>query len=423
MSPKMQFVDLFAGLGGFHIALRKLGHRCVFACEINENLAKLYEENFKIEIKRDIRTIEPKEIPSHNILCAGFPCQPFSKAGHQSGLNDKKNGNLFNYIARILKYHKPAYFILENVPHIEMHENSETWEYMRNTLSYKLKYNIKHDVFSPHEFGIPQHRERIFIVGARRSLSNFEWPNGSSSHKTDINEILEKNPSDANKIGKRETECINLWQDFIDKIPQSEQLPSFPIWSMEFDATYPFEKTTPHVLSPKQLSKYQGCFGEHLKFLSKEKQFEKLPSYARTAEAEFPDWKKEFIRKNREFLSKYKKEICPIIRKIQALGISSWQKFEWNCKNDERKIWKHLIQFRASGVRVKRTDFAPSLVCTPTQVPIIGWEKRYLTKREGARLQSLNGIKLPEIDSVCSRALGNAVNVHIVYLIAKNLIE
>ena len=86
----MQFIDLFAGLGGFNLALRKLGHECVFACEINESLSDLYKKNFKIEVEGDIRKIEPSDIPSHNILCAGFPCQPFSKAGKQKGRKDKK---------------------------------------------------------------------------------------------------------------------------------------------------------------------------------------------------------------------------------------------------------------------------------------------------------------------------------------------
>jgi DNA (cytosine-5)-methyltransferase 1 len=108
----MRYIDLFAGLGGFHIALGKLGHQCVFASEIKENLIQLYESNFSIKPAGDIRAIKSKDIPAHDVLCAGFPCQPFSKAGLQKGLDDESNGDLFMQIVRILKYHKPSYFIL-----------------------------------------------------------------------------------------------------------------------------------------------------------------------------------------------------------------------------------------------------------------------------------------------------------------------
>lgn len=418
----MQFIDLFAGLGGFNLALRKLGHECVFACEINESLSDLYKKNFKIEVEGDIRKIEPSDIPSYDILCAGFPCQPFSKAGKQKGRKDKKNGNLFKEIIKILDYHKPQYFILENVPFIKQHDNEKTWKYMIRKLQKKLNYKIDHRVYSPHDFGIPQHRKRIFIVGAKDGLSHFTWP--VPDHKpVDIKSILDKNPKDAKKVDKEELQCLKFWQDFIDRIPKEDKLPGFPIWSMEFGARYPFEKTTPHVLSSDELSEYLGSYGASLRGLSKEEQLKLLPTYARTPQRKFPEWKQDFIRRNREFYNKYKKQIDSVIRKIKRLKQPSWQKFEWNCQDGKRVIRNYIIQFRASGIRVKKADFSPSLVCTRTQVPIIGWENRYISKREGARLQSMNGIKLPDNENLCFRALGNAVNVHIVYLIADSLIK
>lgn len=418
----MKFIDLFAGLGGFHLALGKLEHECVFACEINEILSELYKNNFKIEIEGDIRKIKPSDIPKHDILCAGFPCQPFSKAGKQKGRKDKKNGNLFKEIVKILDYHKPKYFILENVPFIKQHDNEKTWKYMLRKLQGKLKYKIGHSVFSPHEFGIPQHRKRIFIVGAKNGLSHFSWP--TPSHKpVDIKSILDKNPTDAKRVDKEALECLELWQDFIDRIPKEDNLPGFPIWSMEFGANYPFEKTTPHALTSDELSGYLGSYGTSLQGLSKDEQVRLLPSYARTPQKKFPEWKQDFIRRNREFYNKYKKQVDPVVRNIKRLKQPSWQKFEWNCQDGERDIWKYIIQFRASGIRVKHPDFSPSLVCSCTQVPIISWERRYISKREGARLQSISGIRLPDNDNLCFRALGNTVNVHIVYLIAKNLIK
>ena len=418
----MQFVDLFAGLGGFNLALKKLGHDCVFACEINKPLADLYKTNFKIDVKGDIRKISPSEIPTHDILCAGFPCQPFSKAGKQKGRKDKKNGNLFKEIVKILDYHKPKYFILENVPFIKQHDNEKTWKYIVSKLQKKLNYKIDHRVYSPHEFGIPQHRKRIFIVGAKNGLSHFSWP--EPDHKpVDIKSILEKNPRDAKKVDAEKLHCLKLWQNFINRIPREDALPGFPIWSMEFGATYPFEKATPYILTSEELSEYLGSYGVSLKGLSKEEQFKLLPSYARTPQRKFPEWKQDFIRKNREFYNKYRSQIDSVVKEIKRLKQPSWQKFEWNCQGNERVIKNYLIQFRASGIRVKKTDFSPSLVCTRTQVPIIGWESRYISKREGARLQSMNGIRLPDNENLCFRALGNAVNVHIVYLIASSLIR
>lgn len=114
-SNKLKYIDLFAGIGGFHIALENLGFECVFASELKESLADLYEINFGIRPNRDITKIAVEDIPVHDILCAGFPCQPFSKAGSQKGLEDERNGSLFDKIVEILDYHKPKYFILENV--------------------------------------------------------------------------------------------------------------------------------------------------------------------------------------------------------------------------------------------------------------------------------------------------------------------
>jgi len=144
----------------------------------------------------------------------------------------------------------------------------------------------------------------------------------------------------------------------------------------------------------------------------------------RTEEEKFPSWKRHYIRSNREFYEKHKSRIEPAVKKIEALGVSSWQKLEWNIQGGDRNVRNYLIQFRGSGIRLKRADFFPSLVTVSTQVPIIGWEERYITKREGAMLQSMEELKmLPETNAACFDALGNAVNAKIVELIARQLIE
>src|SRR5690606_18180231 len=125
----MRFVDLFAGLGGFHLALAKLGHECVFASELMPELRSLYKTNHGIECAGDINLVDiERDIPTHDILCAGFPCQPFSQAGAQLGLNDPKNGNLFYKIMEILELHEPEYVFLENVPNLRGHDDGNTWK-------------------------------------------------------------------------------------------------------------------------------------------------------------------------------------------------------------------------------------------------------------------------------------------------------
>lgn len=418
----MKFIDLFSGLGGFHVALSKLGHKCVFASEINTILAENYEENFGIKVQGDISQIDAKDIPKHDILCAGFPCQPFSKAGKQKGLKDKKNGSFFiNDVARILEYHRPKYFILENVSHLKRHDRERTWKIILERLQ-KLNYEVKDATLSPHEFGIPQFRKRIFIVGSSKNLDYFEFPQPIEDRGLDIKRILDEKEKNNRKLSQKHVDCLNLWQKIINSIPVEDSLPSFPIWSMEFGATYPFEEGTPYSSDTKELRKYKGIFGKFLKNMDRNDIFENIPSYAKRSTYKFPKWKINFIKQNRAFYRKYKTVLKPYIIELRKLP-HSWQKLEWNCKDGKRNIRRHILQFRASGIRVKRTNYAPSLVLTTTQRPIIGWEERYISPHETAILQGLESIKLPENETTAIRALGNAVNSELVYLIASNLLK
>ncbi len=424
----MKFIDLFAGLGGFHKALHELGHECVFASELDPVLRETYRQNWgeKINLHGDIRKIVKDNInliPDHDILCAGFPCQPFSKAGKQLGREDDR-GTLFDEIVKILERRKPRFFILENVRYIAKHNNEETWKAMKKEFE-RLGYQVDHKDYSPHDFGIPQHRQRIFIVGSlgKNSLKHFSF-NKVDKYKKNVillDNFIEKNPLNARKLPRANQNCIKLWQELIDCLPNEVKIPSFPIWGMEFGADYPYEEQYPHLLSTTELSKYKGNFGIPLKGMTKEEQLANLPSYARV-EDEFPDWKKRYIRQNREFYGENKKFIKEIVKQIAGLPSQSWQKLEWNVGDGKRKINSYILQFRASGIRIKKPDFFPSLVCTNTQIPIIGWENRYITRKEGLKLQSLTGLKLPQNDNASFKALGNAVNAKIVKLIATQLL-
>jgi len=184
----MKFIDLFAGLGGFHLALTHLGHECVFGSELDDQLREVYQQNFGLKPEGDIRQISPNKIPAHDILCAGFPCQPFSKAGEQEGFKCPKWGDLFDYVLSVLQSHRPSYALLENVPNLLAHNKGKTWESILSRLR-ALEYHIDYRKLSPHKFGIPQIRERVFIVASQSPLNGFSWPIPSNPSEPDITSI------------------------------------------------------------------------------------------------------------------------------------------------------------------------------------------------------------------------------------------
>ncbi len=304
----MRFLDLFAGLGGFHLALAQLGHNCVFASESNSELQDIYADNFGFRPNGDIRQVPVATIPVHEILCAGFPCQPFSKAGEQDGFDCPSWGDLFDRAVRILKHHEPEYVLLENVPNLLMHDLGRTWSRVVRLLR-RAGYESDARILSPHQFGVPQIRERVYIVARRGGLRGFAWPEPQSQPQLHVSSVLEKNPTDAKPLTKQVLGCLKMWQRFIRRFPKGEHLPTFPIWGMEFGANYPYEEFTPASMKPSELRRYRGAYGKSLAKVPDDELLAALPPYARAGKRTFPDWKIDFIRKNRNLYHKNKKWI------------------------------------------------------------------------------------------------------------------
>lgn len=188
------FIDLFAGIGGFHLALSSFKARCVFASEWDIPASKVYEDNFGLLPNGDITKTDERDIPKHDILCAGFPCQAFSISGLQKGFLDTR-GTLFFDIARIASYHKPKILFLENVKNFAKHDNGNTLGVVVKTLE-DIGYNVFYNVLNAGDFGLPQNRERIYFVCFRSDLkiNHFEFPK-SKEIKTALIDYLEDYPS------------------------------------------------------------------------------------------------------------------------------------------------------------------------------------------------------------------------------------
>ena len=187
----MRYIDLFAGIGGFHVAMHKAGGECVFASEIDSHARETYTHNMrrltpgifdKGRFAGDIKTVKLVDIPEHDVLCAGFPCQPFSQAGFKKGFAETR-GTLFFDIANIIKAKKPKAVLLENVRHLLKHDNGNTYATIASTME-QLGYSFHYQIIKASEHGLPQYRPRLIMVGLRGKGRQFKFPPTKPLKKT-----------------------------------------------------------------------------------------------------------------------------------------------------------------------------------------------------------------------------------------------
>ncbi len=387
MMKKFKFIDLFCGIGGFHQAMSSLGGKCVYACDIDEDCRKTYFANYGIYPDNDITKVDPSCLPDFDVLCAGFPCQAFSKAGKRLGFADETKGTLFFDVERIMQYCKPKYALLENVRNLISHDDGQTWTTIYQHLQ-NIGYNVleKPIVFSPHYIGIPQHRERVFIMCVRKdigALPDFYF-DVTKLPKCKIETILQDDDEIENiekyKLSPDKIQLLQLWDEFIKNI-KCDKLPGFPIWSdrlCELDTT------------------------------------EDLTQY--------PAWKQNFIRKNNELYLNNRDFIDEWLVRARkcSLFFGAKAKLEWQAGQSKNPtLFDHILQFRPSGIRVKVGTYFPALVAI-TQTSIIGSRLRELTLRECARLQSFPDTFNPDgIDAQAYKQFGNSVNIDVVKIFAK----
>tara|TARA_R110002074_G_scaffold15893_6_gene53801 strand:+ start:1744 stop:3114 length:1371 start_codon:yes stop_codon:yes gene_type:complete len=382
----MKFIDLFCGIGGFHQALSSFGAECNLACDIDKKCREVYENNYKIKPHSDVRKIIPDNIDDMDIICGGFPCQAFSNAGNKKTFSDDR-GLLFDEIMKIAINKKPKFMFLENVKHILKVGNGEVIKYIKEKLE-KYEYILQLFEMSPHNYGIPQQRERIYFVCVRKDIYNgtkIQLP--ISTKKVIFENYLDKKEDIDKKyfIDGDILKCLEAWDEMI-KI---------------FDVG---EKISPTIM-----------INEHYNNHSEEE----FNNYAK--------WRKEYITKNKPLILKYKdkwdkwyKKHREILQKREIYGKLEWQVGPIK-PNDS--IFNYFIQPRQSGIRVKKAQYFPTLVAI-VQVPIYGKEKRYITPRECARLQSFpENFIMDEDDKKAYKQFGNAVNVDNVKTVIKATLD
>lgn len=445
-TPAFTFVDLFAGIGGFHAAMEAFGGECVYAVEIDRAAALVYEKNWGHTVFGDITKDADDDkglmnVPPHDVLCAGFPCQPFSKSGAQRGM-DEARGTLFFNILSIIKAHHPKVVLLENVRNLIGPRHEHEWDVIIKSLRQEgYHVSSKPAIFSPHLLpawlgGTPQVRERVFITATlipesmqerlipRKANGEVDFkalgdnPVASMSDRFPIasgmdDELFEPGapengwhlltsgvirpdepePKDVQlRLNEYETLWIDAWDEFEQIISKAtgKKLEGFPYWA---DSWRKFPQLQALVAARKfpqpQLVAHNGGkrFAPHPDVPG-----DLLPPAVTRPEIpeSDPDWKRSHLRRNYDVFQQHFEEIIAWAYRwgvYTDLFPSSRRKLEWQAQNAAR-LWDTVMHFRPSGIRAKRPTYLPALVAI-TQTSIVGPLRRRLSPRETARLQGL----------------------------------
>lgn len=439
--PAFRFIDLFAGIGGFHAAMKAYGGECVYAVEIDKRAANVYETNWGHPALGDITQdadddLDIMNVPPHDVLCAGFPCQPFSKSGAQRGM-DEARGTLFFNIASIIKAHHPTVVILENVRNLIGPRHEHEWEVIIETLRDE-GYHVSDEaaLFSPHLLpprlgGAPQVRERVFITAtyapkqvkidleqggplpvAQMSDRFPREKGGQDLFEPKVHWHLEDLLDDSHNVPgcdltDSERHWIDAWDAFVQimrPVMGDRHLPGHPIWAdawLDFREMKRIKWDAKKVTVPERVTR---------------------PGI----DDSLPKWKQDHLRKNYDLFARHYEAIIPW---AHYWGVytdrfpTSRRKLEWQAQ-DEKSLWGTVMHFRPSGIRAKKPTYLPALVAI-TQTSIIGPRERRLSPRETARLQGLpDKFVFPDQpDSATYKQMGNGVNVGAVWHIMRAHVE
>lgn len=405
------FVDLFAGIGGFHAALSQLGGHCELACEIDPAARKIYENNWlrgsNTPFAHDVEDLARRaaEIEPYDVLAAGFPCQPFSKSGRQLGMEEAR-GTLFWSILEILRQTRPAVIMLENVRNLAGPRHRHEWNIIIRSLR-DLGYKVpgQPTIFSPHLLppwlgGTPQHRERVFITGVHVGKER-AWAESTDQPPVENRPVEDWDPARwrirrylaearqgteidrwAYRLSAEDSRAVDIWNDLVETFAdKGVSLPGFPLWADAFQR------------------------------------------HPRTDDS-MPPWKVDFLKKNSAFYSLHEADLRGWLRTSGIRDLpAARRKLEWQARGAQ-SLWRTVFHFRPSGIRARPLTYVPALVAI-TQTSILGPERRRISPQEGAILQGFprhfNFGDQPASKSY--RQLGNAVAVGAVEYVLKEFLR
>lgn len=437
-----KFIDLFCGVGGFHLAMKRAvpTAECVLACDIDKKCRETYLTNFGVEPVSNVKYIDEKTMPDFDALCAGFPCQPFSNGGKKKSFEDDR-GLLFDEIIRIAKHKKPKFMFLENVKHILKVSNGEVFEYIKTKIDM-TGYHLQIFQLSPHNYGIPQQRERVFFVCVRKDLlfDDAEGEGEGEVGRNVINLIYENQNLTVDDIVKQQHQqlghnsSVQAVNDNVKRkrIPKNKNL-SKTDGDVHTTVLAPASNKY-HLVNHPDIYMVLNAWDELVKQFEVGEKISPtilIHDYFRTyTDAEFdtlPDWKRDYMTKNKPLLDKYIDIITEWYEKYKDILSKReiYGKLEWQVgvikENDS--IYNYFIQIRQSGIRVKKPQYFPTLVAI-SQIPIYGKTRTYLTPRECARLQCFpEEFILDESDKVVYKQMGNSVNVYNVFMVINSTLK